>query len=247
MRIELLNERIIKAEETINKKKELIVKRNKSIDKKRKELEALGFDSIITTYDWLLNNRGLNNWDEAYWIACDINHYEESINDANRVISEKEESLIKMRNQLDVEIQKENAIDNLPELFIEFKDSLVKAWDEFDINRRDSLYASYKELGYRDFCKKYGYGAYDKLSETDEHIHQQNVKDSKELILDLLDRVSYKTGKITDFAGLHVSTNNAGYAILNGIVIGEKDTAVVDSILAGGYNIQRLHVRVLVK
>lgn len=49
-------------------------------------------------------------------------------------------------------------------------------------------------------------------------------------------------GKITDAKGLTIGMNGE----LNGLVIGDKDSATVTTILAGGYNIQCLHYRVLV-
>ena len=82
---------------------------------------------------------------------------------------------------------------------------------------------------------------------SDEDIHKQNQKAGENLILDLLKRVTKITGPVSDWSGLHVTTGNSGGAVLNGIVIGEEGRAKVESILAGGYNIQRLHVRTLVK
>ena len=50
-------------------------------------------------------------------------------------------------------------------------------------------------------------------------------------------------GTITDIGHLYISINGE----INGRVYGEKGTAVVETIGAGGYNIQRYHFRVLVK
>lgn len=81
---------------------------------------------------------------------------------------------------------------------------------------------------------------------SDEQIHKENQKAGENLILDLLKRVTKITGPVTDWSGLHVTQGNMG-AVLNGIVVGDEGKARVESILAGGYNIQRLHVRTLVK
>lgn len=79
----------------------------------------------------------------------------------------------------------------------------------------------------------------------DDQIHAENEKAGKHLILDLLKRVTKITGPVTDWSGLYVTQGNMG-AVLNGVVIGEDANARVESILAGGYAIQRLHVRTLV-
>lgn len=81
---------------------------------------------------------------------------------------------------------------------------------------------------------------------TDEQIHEDNLKSGKSLILDLLKRVTKITGPVRDWKGLELTRGNMG-SVLNGVVIGEDGKARVESILAGGYNIQRLHVRTLVK
>lgn len=59
---------------------------------------------------------------------------------------------------------------------------------------------------------------------------------------DFVRRITEKAGTIQDAAGLHIGNNG----IINGCVIGDKHTVKVETITAGGYNIQRLHYRVLV-
>ena len=63
----------------------------------------------------------------------------------------------------------------------------------------------------------------------------------------MINRVIEKTGKIIDASGLCTDRDNSGYTIINGKIIGETGTARIESIGAGGYNIQRYHIRVLVK
>lgn len=60
-------------------------------------------------------------------------------------------------------------------------------------------------------------------------------------------RVKKFTGEITDWSGVHACQGTWGMTVLNGYVVGKEGRAFVESILAGGYNIQRLHIRVLVK
>lgn len=81
---------------------------------------------------------------------------------------------------------------------------------------------------------------------TDEQIHDDNVKSAKKIILDLLKRVTKITGPVVDWSNLNVTAGNGGFAVLNGIVIGEDGKARVESITASG-PIQRLHIRTLVK
>ena len=59
---------------------------------------------------------------------------------------------------------------------------------------------------------------------------------------DLYNRVVAFTGEITDASGIRW-----GGKCLDGIIIGKEGKAIVETIGAGGYNIQRWHLRTLVK
>ena len=59
----------------------------------------------------------------------------------------------------------------------------------------------------------------------------------------LMYRVKAKAGNIVDASGLYIAND----LNINGRVIGDKETVSVRTILAGGYHIQCLHYRILVK
>lgn len=61
--------------------------------------------------------------------------------------------------------------------------------------------------------------------------------------IDLYHRCTAAVGVITDATGLYVGENGS----LNGYIVGEAGKASIETIRAGGYNIQCLHYRVLVK
>ena len=112
---------------------------------------------------------------------------------------------------------------------------------------REYFRDEYKKLDYHEFWKKYRSYGYNLMHTSDEEIEKENKKAIDNLILNLLNRVIEKTGKITDTKYLKVTSGNNGYAVINGIILGEKGRAVVESIGAGGYNIQKYHIRTLVK
>ena len=67
-------------------------------------------------------------------------------------------------------------------------------------------------------------------------------QDKKAKYDNIIERTNEITGKITDACGLRVSAKGE----LNGFIIGERGTAKVETIGAGGYNIQCFHFRTLV-
>lgn len=236
-----LNEKIIKKQQKIAKLKKSLLKLLSECSKE--EYEAIvyyietGDRSLYKTY---LKNHNLSYGGDAWSKA---NEYYDSLN-----------TLDKYQKQLKAEEDKQNTLSELPEVIINFRDNLITRWDEFDTYKRDTIKAEYKQLSnlnyrerYRTLSEKWGRGYYEFMGLSDSDIHKSNVKDAENLILNMVNRVIEKTGKITNASGLYIDRDNSGYTIINGIIIGENGCCRIESIGAGGYNIQRYHIRVLVK
>lgn len=241
MKIETLKDRIEKAKAKIEKKSGTIVKRNAQIEKKVALLKAEGIADPLNADPW--DHRTT----DAYWTLCDIRDHQESIERLEKEIAATQETLAKYEAQLTGEIAKEEILLNeIPEIFNSLRDDLVAEWDRWDLARREDLKKQYRELGYKKFFERNTHAGYEFMYKTEEQIHAANVQDAKILILDLYYRVKGITGEVTDWAGIETEVGTHGFTVLNGIVIGKEGRAKVESIYAGGYNIQRLHVRVLV-
>jgi len=265
MEISILEERIEKAQIKIAK-----------LESKLAKLESSKNDAnFIKRYDtWQRDGKWYNQQNGLYDLPFEemkarkfaefVEEVDFDIRYATRDLTDAKKMLIKYENQLDVENQKQNALNGLPEIFTIFKEQMIKNWDAFDIARRERIKEDLDEFWKTKFESKYAeneakgilvsrYGVQsfwslcDKVHEIDEEIHRQNEKDVKHLILDFIKRTEGITGTITSFSNLYLAQNNQGFSIFNGYIEGEKGKAKVESILAGGYNIQRLHIRVLVK
>lgn len=251
MKITTLKERIEKANQKIEKKQNTIVKKTAQIEKKYKALEKVGVENPAdhNAEDFRhLQESEPERFHEIYWIYADIRSLNEDIRRGGKEIEATKKTLEKYEAQLSGEIEKENIfLTEVPDIFIGLIDELVDTWDFWDTERRDRLRKVFAELGARE-CFKRGYtGAdYEFRHITDQQIHDNNLRDAKALILDLYNRVKDITGEVTNWSGIEATQGTGGFTVLNGVVIGKEGRAKVESILAGGYNIQRLHVRVLV-
>lgn len=76
----------------------------------------------------------------------------------------------------------------------------------------------------------------------EELLNKEIAKEKEAKYFDLVNRVTELVGEIKDASNLSIG-NQRGE--LNGIIIGEKGNVRVETISAGGYNIQRFHYRVL--
>ena len=225
MKIETLNERIAKAEEKISKKQKTIEKKTALIAKKTAQLEK-------TT-----------DKNDRMWIEIDIDRLEDDLKRLPKEIAETEKTLENYRTQLAGEVERQSSwIKEVPETLKKLHEELIERWDGYDIERRNFLNEKYNEMGYREFMKAYHLAGYEFLFKTDSQIHTENTRDAESAILNLLNRVKAITGEVTDWGRLEIRGG-----VLNGFVVGKEGRCVVETIGAGGYNIQRYHLRVLVK
>ena len=84
---------------------------------------------------------------------------------------------------------------------------------------------------------------YQSLKRFEEEVDRMIERDKVSKKESLIHQVEKKIGKIVDAKGLSVGVDGS----LNGLIVGENGKASVETIYAGGYNIQCLHYRILVK
>lgn len=128
-------------------------------------------------------------------------------------------------------------------VIVEFLESLLQK----DIEWHKELKADYQAKGYKVYAdmlknKKITLQVMEfaRMSETDARKIFQRDLDAR--YAKLVHQLQEKAGNVIE---VQLQRNdNSG---LDGRVIGEKKTVYVDTILAGGYNIQRLHYRTLIK
>lgn len=241
MTIQELQERISKKEQDIAKKEKNLVKYVVSDE----------FTAMCDRYFKTGDRSELEAYKKSRNAWCLPEYYSK-----RRELEDAKATLAKYYKQLEVAKDKANTLSEMPAVLVEFKDYLIEKWDKYDEWKKATIKEEYKTqprgIGQEyhkwqyEMRNRWGIGWYDFMYLTSEQIHNQNVKDAETLVLNLINRTIEITGKIIDCNALYLDQDNSGFTIINGVVIGEKGKARVESILAGGYNIQRLHVRVLV-
>lgn len=232
-----LQEKINNAEEKVNKIKNTIERHKKQAEKKL---------MVIKNNNWNENDkycmRDTAQFNESYWAICEYENKLDDIINANSKLKDAEIILSNWIEKYNNKIASENVINNeMPKIFIDCRNELADDWTETDIKQREVMKIKRKELSYEEFRKIYKYTTEQSLSKTDEEFYKNNLKDAEFFIIDLYNRVKNITGEVTDWKNIYY-----GGKALNGFIVGVKGKAKVETILAGGYNIQRLHMRVLV-
>jgi len=232
-------------EERIQNKRNQIAKMEKNLTK---YVVSDEFTAMCDRYFETHDRTELENYKKSQGIWYLPDYYSKRCD-----LEDAKSTLQKYLKQLEDEKAKEASLSELPEVVVEFRSNLIKRWDEYDFWKLEEIDRIYKnnDIEYKDkinqLREKFGLGWRDFSWLTKEQIHNQNVKDADALILNMINRTVSLTGKITDCKYLYLDQDNSGYTIINGLVIGESGKARIESIGAGGYNIQKYHIRVLVK
>lgn len=189
-----------------------------------------------------------------------------NLKESEKKLKELEEKRVRAEAQYQKDLLKQQEIDEVPPIFKELRKEVAdeifghlaykrdriqearKADREFYIKWQEDHphYTPYPDDHVRELDKvrkMYGHAVVDRyLTATDAELRSEAEKYADGYIMNLINRVTKYIGEITDYSNLYLT----GSAI-NGIVIGERGKVRVETILAGGYNIQCLHNRVLVK
>lgn len=261
--IKLLKERHEKAIADLNKIKATQSKRFERLEKL--EAKSIAINPNMNWQQYYAMTREEQLMQEA-WIDVQvkIDVLKMDIKDAERKLKDQQKKIDDYAEKLNKEEAIEKKNNDIPECLKQFKETLIASWDEYDRRKAINVKKAYEEymawlkanrpVSMKDRRLKMAECGYDDVSynyyvrQTEEYRHEQNVKDATRIIMNLVNRIEKKCGVITEWNGLQVVMGNEFEgAALNGWVKGDKGSAEVESILAGGYNIQKLHVRTLVK
>ena len=233
--------------ETLNKRLE---NSNNKLQKLEKKLERIH----------VALNGGSNPY---YYDESDLRH-------TTREIEEVKESIKKYQIQLNTEINKENApkIEPLVEFLKQWREKAFEFYAK-DSTRMQEAYEIHKakdeeidkidDWKERRVADRAEYARWKKELEkfdsltvnihryaapffNEEELNKVLDREVKRKYDDLVNRITKHVGEIKDVSGLWIGNNGS----INGKVIGTDKSAVLETIIAGGYNIQCLHYRVII-
>jgi len=259
--IDTIRERLAKLEDDVAKKEDRInkleQKRQKLMDKCR-QLGLKPIDDIQYKESRYHNKYGTHFYDEFdievleddirgiddttlrnAWIDL-LNVTQDIVRSQNKII-ELDEKIRDNQARLDKMAEKEEKLYDMPPLFLELIDAMIPECEK----SIEYLYEHIRQLKatgtpVSKLYKAFG-SDYDKAMAWDKNeIRQLAERKAQAYVSDLYRRVTKKVGDIVDYHDLYLN----GPAI-NGTVVGEKGTTRLETIQAGGYNIQRLHLRVI--
>lgn len=233
-----LNLKLQSAIEKVSKIENTLSKHEAKADKLLKEIRSKGWDE---NNSWCM--QGTEKHEDCYWLICD---YESKLNDIKsnvRKLSEAKQVVENWEQKYMKQLKIENTITNeLPEVFKQCQSELIEKWTQHDIERRELMLNRRKEMDHKEFRSLYNYSQESLINITDKQIERKATFEAEIFIIDLYNRVKNVIGQPTDYSNVRYNGN-----ALNGFIVGEYGKCEVETITAGGYNIQRLHYRVLVK
>lgn len=168
---------------------------------------------------------------------------------------ELEDKLTELQMKLQQEQVKQKELDDIPPILQELRQNIYDLFlNRYNGYRETSLeiaskigksYGSYRKEMMKELYVVYGaiVADYEYWADaSDEDIEKRARRSADAYVMDMIRRVTKKVGTITDYSDLTVK----GPAI-NGTIVGDRGSTYVDTITAGGYNIQRLHYRVILR
>lgn len=227
----------------IEKKQEEIKKIERRIQKWNDKKNEEGFKK---EFAWLISGENYEQINKERLYDEYIKNCEVEIKRAEKDLNKCFEQIEKIKRQ-EMKLQdKESKIQSLPKVLIEFQQQIVDEWNRYDKEMKVFYKQQMKEMSHHDFVVKYGRQATTLIYKTDEEIEKENQRHGETLVVNLYDRVVEKVGNIVDVNGLYITNGNHNI-VINGYVKGEQGTCEVESIGCGGYNIQKYHIRTIVK
>ena len=139
------------------------------------------------------------------------------------------------------------ALENLPTVLVEFKERMNKEYNQFLKELNNRLHQEYENsTDKRNFTKTVAMDHGSTIAQI--FLGNLRIEDLvKKAVEDKIAKLYYticdKAGKILDCSNLYIGVNGD----INGTIKGEIKEVKVTSIIAGGWNIQCKHFRVLVK
>lgn len=225
---------------------------------------------IIVKNGWdkyLQENGEFNPWevkritgsDKAFDITYKYNDAKDAIVESEKKEPEVEKVYRGWVEKYNNAIKFTAEVEEMPKIFKDVIALLATEWTSWDVNDRERMKKMRAELpaykygmtkeereeynkAYNNYRKAFPITRENELKQSDEYLYKKNEDEATMYMKDLIHRIKNRVGEITNLENIHF----VGKA-LNGYVEGTLGKAYIDTILAGGYNIQRLHYRVLVK
>ena len=222
MDIQKLQERIDKAQEKIDKKCNTIEKTKARIEKLTAQIATFEHKTREELRTIPSEERTEENFYTPWEVLFKLEVAEDSIKANYKEIKKIEGTLKKYQDQMIKENNNLNKVKNIPEILKNLIEKIIEENDKLAINDPNEVRSS-------------------------EEIHKDNVEFANYLVLNLIARTENVVGEITSWNELRITAGSHHLPVFNGVVNGTKGTAIIETIEAGGLNVQRWHLRVLIK
>lgn len=260
---------IEKSKSTLDKVNADIEKRIANNDKTRAKIEKVRSEMIEKGYwDPETDEHIGDMWsydEKTRDIIWKLQDWIYNLSESEKKLKELEQKRVRAEQQYQKDLMTQEKVAAIPPILQDLKSAVADEIYENLINKQNRIKEAVAEdRAYYDEWRKehpyqpmpvdrvreidklrkvFGAATVEKLRyATDKEVRRDADSYAEGYVMNLIDRVTKYVGTITDYSNLYLT----GPAI-NGIVVGERGRVRLETILAGGWNIQCLHNRVLVK